>query len=93
VILDALVEERLRDGRIVHFAVAVAAVADEVYDDVAAEGGAIFRGKLPDAYDRVGLFGVDVEDRHGLAFGDIGGEARRMLLCGFGRKPDQVCSR
>src|SRR5216684_3581179 len=89
-ILDALVKEGLRDGRIVDFAVAVAAIADDVHDDVAAEGGAIFRGKLSDAHHGVGVFGVDVEDRHGLAFGDIGGEARGMLLRGLCRKADQV---
>ncbi len=89
-ILDALVEERLSDGRIVDFAVAVAAVTDDVHDDVAAEGRTIFRGKFSDAHDRVRVFGVDVEDRHGLAFGDIGGEARRMLLRGLCGKADQV---
>src|SRR6266851_5267500 len=89
-ILDALVKEGLRDGRIVDLAVAVAAIADEVNDDVAAEGGAIFRGKLSDAHDGVWVFGVDVEDRHGLAFGDIGSEAGRVLLRGLRGKADQV---
>src|ERR1700682_4111911 len=89
-ILDALVKERLSDGGIVDFAVAVAAVTDDVDDYVAAEGRAVFRGKFSDAHDRVRVFGVDVEDRHGLPFGDIGGEARRMLLRGLCRKADQV---
>jgi len=89
-ILDALVEERLSDGRIVDFAVAMAAVTDDVHDDVAAECRTVLRGKFSDAHDGVRVFGVDVEDRHGLAFGDIGGEARRMLLRGVCRKADQV---
>ena len=41
-ILDTFVEERLRNGGIVHFAVAVATVADEVDDHIAAKFGAIF---------------------------------------------------
>src|SRR5216684_109499 len=89
-ILDALVEERLRNGRIVDFAVAVAAVTDDVHDGVAAERGAIFRGQFSDAHDGVWIFSVDVEDGHGLALGDIGSEARRMLLRGLGGKADQV---
>ena len=79
-ILDPRVQERLSDGRIVDFAVAVAAVTDEVHDHVVAKGGAIFRGKFSNAHDSVWVFGVDVEDRHGLALGDIGSEARRVSV-------------
>src|SRR5258708_26839609 len=89
-IFDALIQKRLSDGRVVHFAVAVTAVADEVHDDVAAKRGAILRGESADAHDGVWIFGVDVEDRHGLAFGDVGSEARRMLLRVPGRKDGQV---
>src|SRR3989441_12124771 len=60
-ILDAFVEKRLRDGRIVHFAVAVAAVADDIYDHVAAKCGTIFRGEFSNADDGVRIFGVHVE--------------------------------
>jgi len=60
---------------------------DDVHDDVAAECRTVLRGKFSDAHDGVRVFGVDVEDRHGLAFGDIGGEARRMLLRGCVVKP------
>ena len=81
-ILDALVEQRLGNGGIVDFAVAVAAVTDDVHDDVAAERRAIFRGEFSDAHNGVGVFSVDVKNGHGLALGDIGSEARRMLLHG-----------
>ena len=66
-VFDFLVAQRLRDGGIVDFAVAVAAIADEVDDDVGAEIVAVFGGHAGDANDCVGVFGVDVEDRDGLA--------------------------
>ena len=80
VIFDGVVFLRLRDRGIVHFAVAVAAIADEIDDDVAAEFCAIFGGETADANDRVGIFGVDVEDGDALALGDVGSETRRMFL-------------
>src|SRR5258706_13068184 len=89
-ILDALVEERLSDGRIVDFAVAVAAVTDDVHDDVAAEGRTIFRGKFSGVHDRVRVFGVDGGDRQGLAFCDSGGEGGRSSLRGVWGKGGQV---
>ena len=89
-ILDAFVQSRLRDGGIVHFAVAVAAIANQVHDDVAAESGAIVRGDLPDANDGVWIFGVHVENRNGLALGDIGGESRGVLLHRPRGEADQI---
>ena len=89
-ILDALIKQRLGDGWIVDFAVAVAAVSDDVHDDVAAERGAIFRGKLSDAHDSVRVLSVHVEDRHGLALGEIGCEARGVFLRGAGGEADQI---
>ncbi len=88
--LDALVKQRLRDRRIVHFAVAVAAVADDVHDDLAAEFRAKLRGDLADAHHRVRVFRVDVKDGYGLAFGNVRSEARRVLLDRKGREPDQI---
>jgi len=52
----------LSDRRVVHLAVAVTAVADEVHDDVAAKRGAILRGESADADDGIWIFRVDVED-------------------------------
>ena len=48
-IFDLLVKQRLRNGRIVDFAVAVAAIADEIDDNIGAELIAIFRREAPDA--------------------------------------------
>ena len=79
-ILDSFVKKRLRDGGIVDFAVAVAAIADDVHHHVAAEFRAILRGDLSDAHDRVGIFRVDVKNGNGLALGDVRSKARRMLL-------------
>ena len=62
---------------IVDLAVAVAAVADEVDDDVAAERVAVLHRDARGADDRFGILAVDVEDRDRQALGDVGGEARR----------------
>src|SRR5438045_943178 len=87
---DALVEFWLGNGRIVHFAMAVAAVADDVDNHVAAELRAVFRGHSPGAHDGIGIFAVHVENGHGLPLGDVGSEARGMLLvrlCGSSPSP------
>ena len=89
-ILDALVEQRLRDGGIVHFAVAVAAIADDVHHNVAAKCRAILRGKLSDAHDRVGIFRVDVKHRNALALGNVRSETRRMLLRRLRGEADEI---
>ena len=62
--LDLLVEERLGDRRVVHLAVAVAAVADQVDHHVAAECVAVFDGDSGHAGHGVDVFAVDVEDRN-----------------------------
>src|SRR5207249_11954157 len=77
---DALVEFWLGNGRIVHFAMAVAAVADDVDNHVAAELRAVFRGHSPGAHDGIGISAVHVANGHGLPPGDVGSEARGMLL-------------
>ena len=65
VILDLGVAEGLGDGGVVDFGVAVAAVADEVNDDVGLEGLAVFGCEGRDADDGSRVFGVDVEDGDG----------------------------
>ena len=89
-LFDLLVEQRLRDRGIVDFAVAVAAVADEIDDDVGAELVAVFGGHARDADDSVDVFGVDVEDRDRLAARDAGGEARRVLFGVAGGESEQI---
>ena len=70
-ILDAFIEKRLRDGRIVDFAVAMAAVADDVHDHVAAKRGAILGGDFAHAHNGIRVFRVHVEDRHRLPLGNV----------------------
>ena len=58
----------------------MAAVADQIDDDVGAKLGAIFGGDGANMHDGIGIFGVYVKDGNGLAFGDVGGKARRVFL-------------
>ena len=78
VILDLLIEQRLSDGGVVHFAVAVTAVTDDVHNDVARKGVAILGREAADANHGGGIFPVDVEDGHGLPLGEVRSEAGRM---------------
>src|SRR5256885_12568905 len=87
---DALVETRLRDGGIVDFAMAMAAVADQVDHDVAAEFSAIFGGEPAGANHSIRIFGVDVKNRNGLPLGDIRGKQGRVFLLGPGGEADQI---
>ncbi len=90
VVLDEGVAARLGDGGVVDFGVAVAAVADEVDDDVGGEGVAVVGGEGGDADDGFGVLGVDVEDGDGQALGEVGGEARAVGLFGIGGEAEQV---
>ena len=80
VVFDLLVEQRLRDGWIVYFAMAMAAIANEINDDVGTELVAIFSREARDADNCVNVFCIDVEDGNRLPPRDAGGESRRMLL-------------
>src|SRR5207302_4335388 len=79
-VLDALVKSWLGDGGVIHFAVAVAAVADEVDNHITAKRCAILGGHLPNAHDSVGIFSVHMENGNRLALNNVRGKARRMLL-------------
>jgi hypothetical protein len=63
VLRDRLVEERLGDRRVVHLAVAVAAVADQVDDHVVAEAVAVLDRQPRHPHHGVRVLAVDVEDR------------------------------
>ena len=90
VVFDLCVAEGLGDGGVVDFAVAVAAVSDEVDDDVGVELVAILGSEGGDADDGGGIFGVDVEDGDGQALGEVGGEARGVRFFGLGGESDEV---
>ena len=68
----------------------MAAIADEVDDDVGVEGVAVVGGDGGDADDGFGVFGVHVEDGDGQALGEVGGEARAVGLLGIGRESKEV---
>src|SRR5271157_690887 len=89
-VFDARVEERLGDGGIVHFAVAMAAVADDVDHDIGIKLGPVFGGEPADTHDGIGIFGVDVENGDALAAGDAGSVPRRVLLRGARGETDQI---
>ena len=89
-LFDFFVEQRLSDGGVVDFAVAVAAVADQVDDNVGAEPVAVFGGDAGDADYGVYIFAIDVEDGNRLAARDAGGEARGVLFDIAGGESEQI---
>ena len=81
---------RLRVGRLVGLVVAVAAVADQVDQDVVAELLAE-REREPDRGDAGGdVVGVDVEDRDVEALGEVRGPARGARVVRVGGEADLV---
>src|SRR6185369_1882840 len=74
--LDRLVHPRLSDRWIIDFAMSVAAIADEVDDDIGTESIAVIDGESRDANHCVDVFRVYVKDRNRLATGELGCEAR-----------------
>ena len=89
-LFDLLIEQRLGDGRVVDFAVAVAAIADEIDDDVGAELVAVFGGEAGDADDGVNVFAVDVKDGNRLAASDAGGEACGVFFGVAGGEAEKI---
>ena len=78
--LNFLVEKRLSDGRIIDFAVAVTAVADQVDDYVRAKLVAIFDCHARNPNYRINIFAIDVEDGNRLAPRYASGKARGVLF-------------
>ena len=62
--LDLRVQKRLRRRRIVHFAVAVAAVADQIHHDIGADSVRKSAAMVPTRCTASGSSPVDVEDGH-----------------------------
>ena len=81
-LFDGLVEQRLGDGGIVDFAVAVAAVADQVDDDIGAELVAVFERHAADADHGIDIFRIHVKDGNRLAAREVGGETRGVFFAG-----------
>src|SRR2546427_3050095 len=89
-IFDFCVEQRLRDGRIVYFAVAVAAESDEIDHNVTRELRAIIGGNFTYADDRIGILAVYVKNGNGLPLRQIGGEARGVEFHGRRGEAEQI---
>ena len=83
-------EQRLRVRRLVLLVVAVAAVADEIDDDVVAEAPPV-REREPDGRDRrFRIVGVDVDDGNVEALREVARVARRAAALGIGGEADLV---
>src|ERR1700737_1693696 len=89
-VLDAFINPWLLNRGVIYLAVAVAPVTDDVHDYIAAEFSAVLRRELAYAHHRVRVFGIDVENRHGLSLREIRREARGMFLHWPRGEPDQV---
>ena len=70
--VDRFVHQRLGERRLIGLVVAVAAVADDVEHDVAAEFHAIFGGHARAEDHRLRIVAVDVQDRRLDRFRDVG---------------------
>ena len=88
--LDPLRHERLRVGGLVLLVVAVAAVADEIDDEVVAELRAIGQREPHGAQGGLGIVGVDVDDRDVEALREVARVARRAALGRARREADLV---
>ena len=87
---DHPVHQRLREGRVVGLVVAVAAVADEVDDDVALERVAERRRQPRRLHRGLRVVAVDVEHRRLDDLRDVAGVAREAVVLGRGGEADLV---
>ena len=85
-----LVHLGLRVRRLVGLVVAEAAVADQVDEHVVAKLLPEREGEPHRGDARRDVVGVDVDDRHVVALGEVGGPGRRARILGIGREPDLV---
>ena len=89
-LLDRLVQQRLRELRLVGFVVAAAAVAVHVDHDVALELAAEIHRQAHDLGHGFGIFAVDVEDRDLQHLGHVGGVGAAAAFAGAGGEADLV---
>ena len=85
-----LVQLRLGERRLVALVVPVAAVADQVDQEVEREALAVGPGQPRRLDARLGVVGVDVHDRHLEAAGQSAGVAGRERLVRIGGEPELV---
>jgi hypothetical protein len=90
-VADRAVHARLGGGRLVGLVVAVAAIADQVDDDVAAELHAVVEGQPADQRDRIRIVGIHMEDRRLDHLRHVAAVRRGTGVLGMaGREPDLV---
>ena len=70
-VLDTLGLERLCVGRLILLVVAKPSVTDEIDDNVVAELGTVGEGEPDSRQRRLGIVGVDVDDRDVEALGEV----------------------
>ena len=89
-VFDLAIQDRLRDGRIVHLGVSVTTEADEIDDDVGAELVAVLQRHAADAHHRIGIFAIHVEDRNRQPLRQVGREASGVGIARIGGEADQI---
>src|SRR5438270_9916307 len=89
-ILDRLVEQRLGHCGIVDFTMSMSPIANEINDDVAAEGISVIEGHAGDAHDGIHILAVHMENRNRLPLGNIGCKTRRVQLARKGGEAQRV---
>src|SRR5215472_2450797 len=89
-ILDFLVQQGLSNGRIVHLAVSVPPIPNEINNNVGAELIPELGSQSRDANDGIDVLSIYVEDWDRLPSRDACSKARRMLFCIAGCKSEQI---
>ena len=89
-LFDRLIHQWLRHRRIVHFAMAMPPVANQIHDDIGAELITVFSSQARDSQHRVNVFTIHVENRNRLPPSQLRGETRRMFFPGIRGEADQV---
>ena len=87
-LFDRLIEQRLRDGRIIDLAVTMTPVSNEIDNNIAAELVAILERHAAHANDCIHVFGIDMKNWNILPAGQLCRKARRMQLAWNGSESD-----
>src|ERR1039457_2796048 len=90
VIFDLAIQDRLGDGWIIHLGMAVATKANEINHHVRTEVVAILERHAADAYHRIGILAVDMEDRNWQPLGKVGGEAAGIGIARVGGEANEI---
>ena len=89
-LFDPFVEQRLRDGGIVHFAVPVATIADHIDHHISAELVAIFHRHASHAHHRIHILAIHVKNRNGLPPRNARRKPRRVFFAVIRGEAQQI---